>query len=168
MAYRNKTYIAFDADTDIDWYRLLTAWKSNGRFPLFDFFDAHDINKLMPFSSEATIKLKLLERLRNTKFFVLLVGAKTKHLHKYVRWEIEQAVRLEIPILAINLNKMRSIDSERCPPVLREELAMHVSFEQAIIEHAFAHWPDSDAQHRRDEKRGPYHYTAATYGSLGL
>ena len=29
MAYRNKTYVAFDADSDIRYYRLMTAWKQS-------------------------------------------------------------------------------------------------------------------------------------------
>jgi hypothetical protein len=29
MAYRNKTYVAFDGDSDIRYYRLMKAWKQN-------------------------------------------------------------------------------------------------------------------------------------------
>jgi len=29
MSYKNKTYVAFDGDTDMNGYRLMTAWKSN-------------------------------------------------------------------------------------------------------------------------------------------
>ena len=29
MSYKNKTYVCFDADSDIHWYRLMTAWKEN-------------------------------------------------------------------------------------------------------------------------------------------
>ena len=46
MSYKNKTYIIFDADTDIRWYRLMTAWNANNRFA-FNFHDAHDLNNLM-------------------------------------------------------------------------------------------------------------------------
>ena len=28
MAYRNKTYIAFDGDNDMHYYRLMTAFRS--------------------------------------------------------------------------------------------------------------------------------------------
>lgn len=27
MTYRNKTYVAFDGDKDIRYYRLMQAWK---------------------------------------------------------------------------------------------------------------------------------------------
>lgn len=55
MSYRNKTYIIFDADTDIHYYRLMTAWKSRDKID-FNFFDAHDLNNLWGKSSEATIR----------------------------------------------------------------------------------------------------------------
>jgi hypothetical protein len=43
MAYRNKTYVAFDGDNDIHYYRLMKAWKQNNHSD-FKFYDAHDIN----------------------------------------------------------------------------------------------------------------------------
>ena len=44
MAYRNKTYIAFDGDKDIRYYWLMKAWKHNSTdfFKQFEFYDAHD------------------------------------------------------------------------------------------------------------------------------
>jgi hypothetical protein len=112
--YTNKTYVAFDADNDIRYYRLMQAWKKNDSTS-FNFYDAHDLNNLMPYSSEDTIKAKLAERLRNTKVFVLLVGNRTKNLYKFVRWEIEQALKRNIPIIVVNLNSKRSEDSNLCP-----------------------------------------------------
>ncbi len=79
MAYRNKTYVAFDADSDIRYYRLMTAWKQNDNTN-FDFYNAHDLNNIWYQSNEDTIKRRLRERLTNTKVFVLLVGEKTKFL----------------------------------------------------------------------------------------
>ena len=77
MAYANKTYVCFDADTDILYYRLMTAWKENDKIE-FNFHNAHEINNLRDGSSEATIKAKLRERLKNTKVLVVLIGENTK------------------------------------------------------------------------------------------
>lgn len=87
-----KTYVAFDADSDIRYYRLMKAWKQSDNSE-FNFFDAHDLTNIWQYSSEETIKRNLRERLMNTKIFVLLVGEKTKYLYKYVKWEIEQAAK---------------------------------------------------------------------------
>ncbi|MBU1319835.1 MAG: TIR domain-containing protein [candidate division Zixibacteria bacterium] len=167
MTYANKTYVAFDADNDIHYYRLMQAWKKNDN-TTFNFYDAHDLNNLMPWSSEATIKAKLSERLHNTKVFILLVGSNTKYLYKFVRWEIEQAIMKQIPIIVVNLNGSRSMDSTLCPPVVKGELAVHVSFNQKIVEHALNNWPSWDAKYRSSNKSGPYYYNDSVYQSLGL
>ena len=56
--YTNKTYVAFDADNDIHYYRLMQAWKKNDNTSL-NFYDAHDLNNLLSWSSEEKIKSKL-------------------------------------------------------------------------------------------------------------
>jgi len=165
--YTNKTYVAFDADSDIRYYRLMQAWKKNNNTS-FNFYDAHDLNNLMSYSSEDTIKAKLAERLRNTKVFVLLVGDSTKNLYKFVRWEIEQAINRNIPIIVVNLNGKKSMNSNLCPAILKDELAVHVSFNQKIIEYAIDNWEASDASYRTAGKSGAFYYKDSTYRQLGL
>ncbi|NTW90083.1 MAG: molecular chaperone Tir [Candidatus Moranbacteria bacterium] len=165
--FTNKTYVAFDADSDIHYYRLMQAWKKNDNTS-FNFYDAHDLNNLMPWSSEETIKGKLAERLQNTKIFILLVGEKTKFLYKFVRWEIEQAISRKIPIIVVNLNGKRSMDSNLCPTVATDELAVHVSFNQKIIEYAINNWAESDLNYRKQGKTGPFYYKESVYRECGL
>lgn len=64
MSYKNKTYIAFDADNDIHYYRLMQAWSAKHSMK-FDFHDAHELNILRKSASEEQIKSKLRERLNN-------------------------------------------------------------------------------------------------------
>jgi hypothetical protein len=167
MAYTNKTYVAFDADNDIHYYRLMQAWTKNDNTS-FNFYDAHDLNNLMPWSTEETIKTKLAERLLSTKVFILLVGNNTKYLYKFVRWECEQAIKRRIPIIVVNLNGKRSMDSELCPPVVKEELAVHISFNQKIVEFAMAQWLFSNEVYRTQGKSGPFYYNESKYKELGL
>lgn len=170
MALRNKTYIAFDGDNDIHYYRLMIAWKHNQNsfFKDFSFYDAHEMNYARDDSQEESIKRQLLERLNASNRFILLIGDSTRYLYKFVKWEIEQAIKQQIPIIAVNLSGKRSRDSELCPPVLSEELAVHISFNQKIIEHALDNWPASDVQYRAAGKAGPYYYKDSIYTSLGL
>ena len=98
MAYRNKTYVAFDGDNDMSYYRMMTAWSANENVS-FNFYNAHDLNSARDTSSEQQIKRQLRERMKNSKLFILLVGEKTKNLYKFVRWEIEQALVMELPII---------------------------------------------------------------------
>lgn len=167
---KNKTYIAFDGDNDIHYYYLMKAWKHNQRdfFADFNFYDAHDINFARDSSKEESIKAQLRIRLDETKLFVLLIGTSTKYLHKFVRWEIEQAINRDIPIIAVNLNGKRQIDNNLCPPILQSHLAIHITFSQKIIEHALANWEQEYRDLKRNGKTGPYRYNDSVYQRLGL
>lgn len=166
MAYRNKTYVAFDGDNDINYYRLMTAWKENSNI-VFKFNDAHNSNNIWHKSSEETIKRRLRERMANTKMFILLIGEHTKNLYKYVRWEIEYAIEKDIPIIGVNLNGAKEKD-DYCPAILKNELAIFVPFKQKIIDFALNDWESSHKKYRSENKSGSYHYSDKVYNDLGL
>ncbi|NNU65103.1 TIR domain-containing protein [Rhizobium sp. WYCCWR 11152] len=166
MAYRNKTYICFDGDKDMKHYRLMTAWAENEKFS-FDFHNAHDLNTARDSSQEESIKKQLRERFANSKLLVVLIGDNTRYLTKFVKWEMEVALRLGLPIVGVNLNGNRSRD-DLCPPTIRDELAVYVPFGVKIVEHAMANWPASHATFKAEGKTGNYHYTEQTYKNLGL
>ena len=167
MPYRNKTYVCFDGNTDIHYYNLMKAWKQNDGIS-FNFFDAHDLNTARDTSLRDSIRAQLRQRLLNSKILVVLIGESTRYLYKFVRWEMEQALDLAIPIIGVNLNNRRSVDSTRCPPIIRDELVIHVSFKAAILQHALEHWPDRHRQLVARHESGPYRYKDSVYGRLGL
>lgn len=167
MAYKNKTYVCFDGDKDMWSYRLMQAWKQNDNSS-FDFYDAHDLCSSRDTSSEETIKRSLRERLRNSKTFVVLVGESTKYLYKFVRWEIEQAINLGLPIIVVNLNKKRSMDVDRCPSLLRTTLAIHISFNAKIMQYALENWATSHTKKLTTKETGAFYYNDSVYEHLGL
>ncbi len=167
MTYRNKTYVCFDGDTDIHYYRLMQAWHQSDHTP-FSFYDAHDLNYARDASQETSIKAQLRERLRNTKVFVVLIGEQTRYLYKFVKWEMEQALAMRLPIIAVNLNGLRQQDPDRCPPVIRDELVLHISFRAAALQKALETWPEDDARLRTEGKNGPYYLMPAVYERLGI
>lgn len=166
MAYKNKVYVAMDADSDLRYYYLMKAWKQSDHSS-FDFYDAHDINNIYD-KSEESIKAGLQERFRNSKVFVLLVGDSTRYLYKYVRWEIEQAIKRELPIIVVNLNGTRTRDDVKCPPMLKNELALHISFNAKIFEYALEHWPNLHYEKIKEKDKSSYHYKQETYTKLGI
>lgn len=167
MAYRNKVFVSFDGDTDIHYYRLMCAWRQNDNSP-FDFHNAHDLSQCRDSSTEETIKRSLADRLANTKVFVSLIGEKTRYLTKFVKWELEQAVRRDIPIIGVNLNGRRSQDPDRCPPTIRDELVVYTSFNAAIIQYALENWPDEYRSLKTQGNRGARYYNDSVYTRLGL
>ena len=165
MPYRNKTYVAFDGDNDIHYYRLMCAWKQNDNTS-FNFFDAHDLNYARDTSLEESIKSQLRKRFDNSRTFVLLIGEKTRYLRKFVPWEIDQALRRDLPIICVNINGKRSQDENTCPSGLRNELAIHISFSARMLQYALENWP---ARHRElRPTKGAYYYKDSVYLQLDL
>jgi len=167
MSYRNKIYVCFDGDNDIHYYRLMKAWKRNNNTP-FNFFDAHDLNTALDTSLESTIKRRLRERLTNSKVFIVLIGSQTRYLYRFVRWEMEQAINLSIPIIGINLNGLRFQDSEKCPPLIRDCLAVYISFNVSIMQYAIDNWPNVHFSKLSQNDKGPCYYVDSVYNGLGL
>jgi len=166
VAYKNKTYVAFDGDEDMHYYRLMTAWSAHEGFD-FSIHNAHDLNTARDSSQEESIKRQLRERFANSKLFIVLIGEKTRYLTKFVKWEIETAIRLNLPLIGININGSRKKD-DLCPPALKDTLAVYVPFNEKIITHAMNKWPDIDAGLRKEGKAGAYNYPESVYQTLGL
>lgn len=166
MSYKNKVYVSMDTDNDLNYYRLMQAWKQRDGSS-FLFYDVHDINNIYD-KSEASIKAGLQERFKNSKIFVLLVGEKTKYLYRYVRWEIEQAINRGLPCIIVNINGNRQVDNDLCPPIIRDELAIHISFNKKILQYALENWPNEFESKRCGGIKGAYHYKQSVYESLGL
>ena len=103
-----------------------------------------------------------------SKIFLLLVGTNTKYLTKFVKWEINLAIKKELPIIVVNLNGKRDVDNNLCPTSLKGTLSVHISFQKEIIQYAIDNWPDSHQQHKRKGETGTYRYRDSVYKSLGL
>jgi len=167
MPYRNITYVAFDGDNDIWAYRLMKTWKQNDNID-FNFSDAHDLNTARDTSQEESIKRQLRERFKKSKLFILLVGEHTKNLYKFVRWEIETATSLNLPIVVVNLNKRRVCDDSLCPALAKSTLAIHVSFERAIIIYSMDNWLKYHEYYKNEGKNAAYWWKATIYKELRL
>lgn len=161
MSYRNKTYVIFDGD-DINHYNIMKAWKENDNIE-FDFNDAHDIGGIREDSQEETVKGHLRERFSNSKQIIVLIGENTKFKTKYVRWEIEVAQKLDIPIICANLNKSRKYDSDLCPPLLRDKCVVHIGFNKNIIQTALDGFPDFYRDNKNDSKQINLNYVDSVY-----
>lgn len=166
MSYRNKTYVIFDGDNDRWAYAYMKGWKSNENMD-FNFYDAHDIRPLTDRASEETVKSALRQRFFNAKQVIVLVGENTKNLFKFVRWEIEIAQNLNLPIIVVNLNGSRQMDGGRCPAILRDWPAVHVEFKAKIIQHALDNFPNQ-YDTLPVASTGALHYSDRVYRALGL
>jgi hypothetical protein len=81
---------------------------------------------------------------------------------------MEVALNLNLPIIGVNLNGLRKQDAERCPPLIRDELVVHISFQARILQHALETWPGLHSQYKTSGKISPFYYDSDLYKRFGL
>ncbi|MFG6549511.1 MULTISPECIES: TIR domain-containing protein [unclassified Sulfitobacter] len=152
-------YIVFDGDNDGWAYRYMNGWKANRNID-FTYHNAHDLDTMTGRAqNEQYVKSKLRERMRQSAAVVVLIGDKTKNLYKFVRWELELALDLELPIIAANLNKKNRQDDARCPAIIRDKgCVIHVPYTLKAIKFAMANWPGGFRKLSSAEINGGWRY----------
>lgn len=135
-------YVVFDGDNDKWAYGYMNGWKENHNIN-FDYENAHDLDTMTGRSqNEQYVKSKLRERMRRSNAVVVLVGENTRYLYKYVRWELELAIELGLPIIAANLNKKNGQDNHLCPAIIRNKACVvHIPYTLKAIQHAMNDFP---------------------------
>ncbi len=120
----------------------MNGWKANKNID-FDYQDAHDLDSMTSRAQdEQYVKSKLRERMTKSTAVVVLIGEKTKNLYKYVRWELELALELGLPIIAANLNKTNGQDGDRCPAIIRDKpCVVHIPYTLEALKHAMTNFP---------------------------
>ena len=76
-------------------------------------------------------------------------------------------MKLDIPIISVNLNGERSQDGDLCPPIIRDEYVVHIPFKLKIIQYALDNFP-SEYHRRSQSDNGPRLYNDSVYTKLGL
>jgi len=168
MSYKDKTYIIFDGDKDRWAYANMKGWKALEHID-FDFENAHDEYPLTSNASdESYIKGKLRKRFANACQVIVLIGESTKNLYKYVRWELEVAQSLGLPIIAVNLNGDRAQNNDTCPPIIRDTYTVHIPFKLKIIKYALDNFPSEFHRQTTKVSTGGRTYSDSVYQNLGL
>lgn len=181
MAYRNGTYIAFHANgtnlpgkSDMDFYNLMRAWSAHPD-DKFTLINSHEKAWAVRDSSQrATLRASLLERLRNSKNFILIVGETTRFDTDWVPFEIEMAAdKYKLPFIIVypDFQKIQSpaLLKNLWPKSLQKRIedqslsAIHVPFRKAPIMDAIGRFDF------RNPPKGPLsYYSSAAYSEWGL
>lgn len=152
-------YVVFDGDNDKWAYAYMNGWKENKNIE-FAYENAHNLDTMTGRAQdEQYVKSKLRERMKKSTAIVVLIGEKTKNLYKYVRWELELALELGLPIIAANLNKKNRQDSDRCPAIIRDKgSVVHIPYTLAALKHAMTNWPGEFSRMSAADKGGGARY----------
>jgi MTH538 TIR-like domain (DUF1863) len=168
MGYKDKTYIIFDGDKDRWAYANMKGWKALEHID-FDFEDAHGEYPLTNNASDENyIKGKLRNRFSNACQVIVLIGGSTKNLYRYVRWELEVAQELDLPIIAVNLNGDRAQNNDTCPPIIKDTYTVHIPFRMKIIKYALDNFLSEFRRKTSNASIGGRVYGDGIYQELGL
>jgi hypothetical protein len=152
-----RTFVGFSS-SDIKQYNLMLAWKANSKID-FDFVDCQ-LQKEINSEDENYIKTKCKARINMAGKYIMLIGEDTRYKYKYVRWEAEIAKEKDCTIIGVNLNGSRKMQSDTCPPVIRDIGAIFVPFSPIIIKYALENY----SMHKDNDN---YHYKDEIYSKLG-
>lgn len=167
-SHTDPSYVVFDGDEDKWAYAFMKGWNANERVD-FNFLNAHDLDNMTSRAQgEEYVKRHLRERMQKSAAVIVLIGEKTKNLYRFVRWEMELALSLDLPIIAANLNESRAQD-DRCPPIIRDQCVVHVPFKARAIKFALDNWPNEYRNMSAiDRAKGWRNYSDEQYRNLGL
>lgn len=181
MAYRNGTYVAFHAQgtnlpgkSDMDYYNLMKAWTAKDD-DSFAMFNSHEkASAVRDSSKRATLEASLCLRLRNSKNFVLIIGATTRLDTDWVPFEIRQAIdTYELPIIAAYTGYKRILAPAKLSGLWPRALAFRIRNKSARVIHVpFKKAPLKEAieqfSHVKLPKGPLSYYTLETYEKWGL
>jgi hypothetical protein len=128
-----RTYVGFSS-TDINYYRLMTAWKANEHID-FDFADLQ-LEKEINSDNEDYIKRICRQKINQSGYFIQLIGDDTAKKRTYVHWEAQVAVEKKCTIIGVNVNKSRYYEEARTPPAIKDIGAIFVPFHAKSIAYA--------------------------------
>ncbi|HEX8372182.1 MAG TPA: TIR domain-containing protein [Chthoniobacterales bacterium] len=181
MAYRNGTYVAFHAEgtnlpgkSDMDYYNLMRAWtaKTDDDFAMFN---SHEkAAAVRDTSKRATLESSLRFRLKNSKNFVLVIGATTRFDTDWVPFEIREAIdTYGLPIIAAYTGYNSILSPAQHRGLWPSDLAERIDDETARVIHIpFKKLPLQDAIGTFTHDNLPgwplTHYTRETYVKWGL
>ncbi len=133
MAYRTRTYIAADWTSDKDTVEMLKKWNKSNHWGL-SFGDAHELSQCRSDdTNNCNIKKNCSQNLDHSKFFVLIIGEKTKSLRagycmyckeyitceyiyktnkSFIEYECDYAVRNNLPTIV--LYNSTKVDTSKC------------------------------------------------------
>lgn len=152
MVYKTKTYVAFDAGNDMNYYNTLKMWSSNKKID-FILNNAHDLKSARDSSLSESIKRSLRERIQASKVMILIVGKETYRHIKFVKYEVEYAKSLNVPII------LGVVDSGVLPESwFIDYPVIQVPFKLDTINLAMNDWPLKFLKHKKNGDTGIWHY----------
>ena len=99
---KKKVFVSFDYDNDKHYKLLLEAWDAN---PNFDFsFNEQSVTEKIDSDEASRIKAGITSKMNDSTYCLIIIGEHT-HNSKWVSWEIENANKLGLKLIAVKIDK---------------------------------------------------------------
>ncbi len=160
-------YVAIDASKDIKYYEEFKLMLRNSGLK-YNIFDGIDYYKEFDKTPDDVLKFKIQKNLERADVIIVLLSKTLKSMRKFSKWQIEHAVNTGKPIIAVNPNRIRSVDYDVCPTILKSHLSLHIPYDADAIQVAVKNWPASHNEHWKNEKeqRKIYKYAQSVYDQI--
>lgn len=99
---KNKVFVSFDYDEDKHYKLLLQAWDANKKFD----FNFNDQSLTNPIDSNESSRIKagITNKMNDSTYCLIIIGKHT-HKSKWISWEIENAHKLGLKLVAVKIDK---------------------------------------------------------------
>lgn len=99
---KKKVFVSFDYDEDKHYKLLLQAWDANKKF----YFNFNDQSVTNPIDSNKSSRIKagITNKMNDSTYCLIIIGKHT-HKSKWVSWEIENAHKLGLKLVAVKIDK---------------------------------------------------------------
>src|SRR5271155_3234059 len=147
MPYKIKVFVSFDRNNDIQNYRLMVSWKQNAG-TTFNFVDSQDFLYVEHSTLEESTNDLIAERIYDSD---LIYCVNRFEYHKSLQvYELRNRTSHQFTFThnCCKHKRYRTMDNERCLHLLKNVLAMHISFNKLILQCVIENWPTSDIFNR--------------------
>lgn len=160
-------YVAIDASNDLKYYEQFKSLLRSNDEP-YNIFDSVDYFKELDKTPDDVLKFKIQKNLERADIVIVLLTKTYKSMRKFSKWQLEHAINIGKPIIAVNPNRIRSVDYDVCPTILKTHLSLHIPYDLRAIEVAVKNWPTSHNEHMKNEKeqRKIYKYAESVYKQI--
>lgn len=165
MAHKQKIFISY-SQTNLVEYNLINAWLNSEDYNIITSTLASSELLSNP-RGILNYMTSINEKIRNASVFMILIGENTRELNNAMLIEVNQALAIKLPIIAVNINGLRYMDVNNCPSILRDKHVLHIAMNAKIIEKALEIWPDFSRSHQEDNL-GPRYFKDQVYTDNGV
>ena len=165
MGYKGKIYVAFDALNDMKEYKELQSFTQLDGSK-FNFYDGAKFANQLDKVDDDELKLAIQKNMEASDVVLVLLSKTLKSMRRFSKWQIEWAINNKKAIIVMNVNRVRGIDYDHTPTVLKNHLCLIIPNDSKALELACMNWPNSALMHYKNNDKTPYRYDYEVYSEL--